>query len=161
VEVDEPRDEEAAKGLAVRPPTSVLRAVGPPEATIGPLATVRPRGGGGAVRPPGAAVRPLAPAQNGNPRGTRSVVSGAGIGATLQELSCRKMSKSLVRWDIDSLCDRQSIQGRHIWWTGVLVYEVLGRRGMDSRHNRTPVSAHRRGRHRGERHMGRIHGLSC
>jgi hypothetical protein len=43
----------------------------------------------------------------------------------------------------------------------VLVYEVLGWRGWDSKHNRTPVSAHRRGRHRGEQHKGMIHGSSC
>jgi hypothetical protein len=35
----------------------------------------------------------------GNPGGSQGTSSGAGMGATLQELSCRKMSKSLVRRD--------------------------------------------------------------
>jgi hypothetical protein len=147
-EVDEARDEEVAKGrairllgVAVRPPATIPRAVleaavgppaaarlgggggavGPPEAAVEPLAAAGPGSGGGASRPPGAAVGPLAfvglgdggltvrppgaavgpPAlwRNGNPGGWGwGVGSGVGMGAALQELSCRKMSKSLVRW---------------------------------------------------------------
>jgi hypothetical protein len=84
--------------------------VGPLGAAVKPPVMVWPGGGGGTVRPVGAAVESLgvvgpngggttvrSPAlcQNRNPGGGTD--SSAGMGATLQELSCRKMSKWLVK----------------------------------------------------------------
>jgi hypothetical protein len=125
LKVDEAHDEGAANGQAVGPPgvvvgllAIVMEAV--PEAVVGPLVAARPGGGEGVVRPPRVVIKlpaVVGPSGSGGtgrppsgssrtastvvewePWGAQGASSDAGMGATLQELSCRKMSKSLVRW---------------------------------------------------------------